>query len=100
MEPKQKRKMNDIMSELHPVYRSAVKDFAELCCGLQKLKLQELARLDKKDWLYKPTFAIDCFRGAFDVDPDELRKLQRISDQRSDQSSAVARSITILDIGN
>lgn len=68
------------MAELHPIYQKAVKDFAELCCGLQALKLRELERMDKKDTLYRPKFAIDCFRGAFDVDPDELRKLKSIGD--------------------
>jgi hypothetical protein len=75
-----KKKLRDCMAELHPVYRSAVREFAELCCGLQTLKLRELERSDKKDDLYRPKFAIDCFRNAFDVDPDELRKLRRLDE--------------------
>jgi len=76
----EKRKLSAVMAELHPVYKKSVREFAELCCGLQKLKLRELARSDKKDTLYKPTFAIDCFRGVFDVDPAELRRLKCLAD--------------------
>lgn len=76
MAEEQKRKFSVILGELHPVYKESVREFAEMCCVLQKLKLKELARSDKKDTLYKPTFAIDCFRGVFDVDPAELRKLK------------------------
>jgi len=76
----EKRKLSVVLAELHPVYRESVREFAELCCGLQKLKLKELAREDKKDWLYKPTFAIDCFRGVFDVDPAALRGSKSLAD--------------------
>ena len=76
-----KRGLNEIWKDLHPVFQESVRGFAEMCVGLQKLKIAELARIEKKD-IYKPKFAIDCFRGAFDVDPITLRPRERICQVR------------------
>lgn len=79
---RRRRGLNEIWKDLHPVFQESVRAFAEMCVGLQKLKLRELARMDKKS-LYKPKFAIDCFRGAFDVDPVTLRPMERICSVRA-----------------